>query len=204
MVELNQEQYEQVVFLTKCVYHDLPWPSSYGLVHEVELFSGLRFNVFDFPDHMLIVICGTNSTRDWIANFKVFFRITPRQHRQALKHVREIYNKLPAGKPLIIAGHSLGAGIAEYCASFFHDDVLMIGFNGCGVAHLCKNHCEYNMVHVITDRDILNCLTSLLPGKRWMKHLGEKNIIKDKTTWNPVKSHGNFDKFMEFDWSERE
>ena len=206
MVEITKELYQQVVLLSRGVYENFPWPDNYGLVHEAELFSGLKFNVFNFPDHMLVMICGTNSIRDWIANFEVFFRITPSQHRQALKHIREIYNNLPAGKPLIVAGHSLGAGIAEYCASFFcdKDDVLMIGFNGCGVSHLCKNQCSCNMVHIITDIDILNCLTELLPGKRWMKHLGKKIIIEDRTTRNPFKSHGNFKRFAEFDWSERE
>ena len=197
--KLTQNQYEQIVFLTKCIYvDDLVYPSFLGYQHSVVLLSGLRMNLFIGQDFDLFVICGTNSFRDWITNTKVALNITPRQHQQALKKVLQHYSTMDKDKPLIIAGHSLAGGIAEYCKSFMSNDVYCIGFNGCGVKHLCQNRSDDNILHIITSRDILNCITQVLPGKNYMKHMGNVKKIDDSKTFNPIKSHCNFEAFMKY------
>ena len=89
------------------------------------------------------------------------------------------------------------AGIAEYCASYFTDNIYAITFNGCPVKHLCENKINaINIKHLVTQHDILNWLTSLVPGKTYLKHLGDKEILPDESSLNIFKSHGNFTAFM--------
>ena len=52
------------------------------------------------------------------------------------------------------------------------------------------------MINVGTSRDILNGITERLPFKKYMQHFTPLNIVKDTTTWNPIKSHSNFEVMM--------
>ena len=202
-MELTQDKYEEIVFLTRCVYFDLPYPVSiFGYQQSHMLLSGLRMNLFALEDYNLVIICGTNSLKDWISNFKVGLNITPRQHKQALERIIRFHK---GEKPLVIAGHSLGGGIAEYCASFLDESVLCISFNGCGVKHLCYNnhlYTENNIINIVNKHDILNFLTNLVPGKNYMKHLSSPFIIHDNFSFNPIKSHCDFNSFMKFNWED--
>ena len=199
MYKLNQNEYESIVFLTKCVYYeDLVYPTLLGYQHSVVLLSGLRMNLFIGKDFDLIVICGTNQVRDWITNLKVGLGITPRQYQQALSRIMQHYSTMDKNKTLIISGHSLGFGIAEYCASFMSDDVLAIGFNGCPVNHLCTNKDSGNIINIISEHDILNNLCSILPGKCYMKHLGDVITLPDKYRLPCIKSHCDFETFMKY------
>ena len=107
MYKLSQNEYENIVFLTKCVYYDLPYPIAlFGYQQSVVLLSGLRMKLFIGKDFDLIVICGTNQKRDWIANGKVALGITPHQYQQALKRILQYYSTMEKEKLLIISGHS--------------------------------------------------------------------------------------------------
>lgn len=199
MLNLTQQEYESIVFLTRCVYHDdLVYPSVLGFQHAVSLINGLSMNIFYGNRFNLIVICGSNSLMDWVANMKVAFNITPNQYYKALCHVLNVYKDMSPDKPLVIVGHSLGGGIAEYCASYFTGQVYAITFNGCPVKHLCENRNNANnIMHLVTQHDILNWLTDLVPGRTFLKHLGDnKQILPDSFSINPFKSHGNFNAFM--------
>ena len=101
-------------------------------------------------------------------------------------------------KTLIIAGHSLGSGIAEYCASFMSDDVLAIGFNGGPVGHICKNKNSNNIINIIAKHDILNRICKLIPVNLYMKHIGKIKIINDKYKFPSIKAHCNFEAFMNY------
>lgn len=199
-IGLTQHEYEHIVFMTRCVYYDLPYPTSSGLKKSIELFNGLKMNIFELELYTLVIIAGTNSLRDWITNFKVAFGVTPRQFQTALSYILDHYKDMPIKKPMIIAGHSLGAGIAEYCASFFHEDVLMIGFNGCPVSHLCVNKNPINKIHLVNKHDILNYLTLKMPGKYYMKHIGDTIVLPDKFSLNIIKSHCDFNTFINYKW----
>ena len=202
MLNLTQQEYESIVFLTRCVYHDdLVYPSVLGFQHAVSLINGLSMYIFYGNRFNLMVICGSNSLVDWIANLKVVLNITPNQYYTALCHVLNVYKDMKCDKPLVIVGHSLGGGIAEYCASYFSGDVYAITFNGCPVKHLCenRNNNANNIMHLVTKHDILNWLTDLVPGRTYLKHLGtNKYIITDDFSFNPVKSHCNFNAFMSY------
>ena len=109
MFNLTQREYENIVFLKICVYHDdLVYPSALGFQHAVSLINGLSMNIFYGNRFNLIVICGSNSVIDWIANLKVAFNITTNQYYKALCHLLNVYKDKPHDKPLIIVGHSLG------------------------------------------------------------------------------------------------
>ena len=157
--------------------------------------------IFDLREGIFVVICGTNSLKDWLANIKVALGITPNQHKQALAIIKdELCKAQVKGKPLICSGHSLGSGIVEYCiaklGNIEYDNYMGIGYNGCGVAHLGGYVKKGKMINVGTSRDILNGITERLPFKKYMQHFTPLNIVKDTTTWNPIKSHSNFEVMM--------
>ena len=200
MFELTQEQYENIVFLTKCIYiDDLIYPSFLGFQHAVVLLSGLKMNLFIGKDFDLFIICGTNSFRDWIANAKVGMFSAPRQYQQALQRIIQYYSTMDKNKKLVIAGHSLGGGIACYCKSFMPlDNVLCITFNACPVKHLCANKDDDNILNLISEHDILNNICNLLPGSNYMEHIGSTIILNDKYRFSSIKSHCDFGTFMDF------
>ena len=207
-MKLTQHQYELCTFLNDCVYNELAYPPALGMTKRIVKFSGLRAEIFDLPQGVFIVFCGTNSLKDWMANILVGLGITPSQHKQALAIVKdELCKAQVKGKPLIVGGHSLGSGVMEYCIANLgnveYDNYIGIGYNGCGVKHLGGYAKKGKIIHIITSRDILNGITNKLPGKRYMKHYGETYIIKDNTTWNPVKSHSNFEVMMKHNVEEQ-
>lgn len=204
-MQLTQSQYELCTFLNDCVYNELAYPPMFGMSKRIVKFSGLRMEVFDFPQAIIIVCCGTNrnSWKDWLTNIQVGLGITPRQHKQALAIVKdELCKAQIKNKPLIVSGHSLGAGLCEYCIANLgnveYDNYIGIGYNGCGVKHLGGYAKEGKIINIVTTRDILNGITSKLPGQNYMKHYGEIKYIKDNTTWNPIKSHSNFEVMMKY------
>lgn len=207
-MQLTQSQYELCTFLNDCVYNELAYPPMFGMTKRIVKLSGLRVEVFDFPQAIFVVYCGTNSWRDWGANIQVGLGITPRQYKQALAIVKdELCRAQIKNKPLIVSGHSLGGGLCEYCIANLgnveYDNYIGITYNGCGVKHLGGYAKKGKIIHIITSRDILNGITNKLPGKRYMKHYGETYIIKDNTTWNPVKSHSNFEVMMKHNVEEQ-
>ena len=186
-MKITQYQYELCTFLNNCVYNELAYPPYLHMTNRVVKASGLRMEIFDLKNGIFVVVCGTNSLVDWIANFKVALGITPRQHKQALAIVKdELCKAQVKGKPLIITGHSLGSGIVEYCIANLgnveYDNYIGIGFNGCGVKHLGGYVKEGKMLNVGTSKDILNGITERLPFKNYLKHFSPLNIVRDSTT----------------------
>ena len=105
-----------------------------------------------------------------------------------------------SSKPVIIAGHSLGGGLAEYVASnlYYHQQVICLTFNGCGCSHLIHPILRKtdDMFNIITDDDILNSITKpLCIFGSYMQHTGKIIMIKDKHFFLSVKSHSNFSAF---------
>ena len=65
---LTQEHYELYTSLTDCVYSELAYPSQIGFNERVVKTSGLRLEIFELIDRKIIIICGTNSLKDWLTN----------------------------------------------------------------------------------------------------------------------------------------
>lgn len=200
-MKITNYDYDMIVFLTRLVYYDLEYPQPYRCLEQIDLLSGLKLNMFDMGEYDLYVICGTNGLNDWIANFKVALHITPRQYKRAFNEIFRLSEL--RNKPIVIAGHSLGGGIAEYVASEIKKDVTCITFNGCGCLHLIKTPIQ-EVYNIITTRDILNGITEKIPFvKKYMKHSGIKIFIEDKGFLPlSVKSHCNFLIFDDVDIEE--
>lgn len=196
--KITQEDYDVIVFLTKLVYLDLEFPKPFERKERIEKITGLRIDIFDMGDYELFIMCGTNGLNDWVANLKVGLGFIPRQYEQAYFNVK---NRMPeSSKPVIIAGHSLGGGLAEYVASnlYYHQQVICLTFNGCGVSHLIHPILRKtnDMFNIITDDDILNSITKpLCIFGSYMQHTGKIIMVKDKHFFLSVKSHGNFSAF---------
>lgn len=198
MFKLTQEDYDVIVFLTKLVYLDLKFPEPFERKERIDKITGLRIDIFDMGDYELFIMCGTNGLNDWVANLKVGLGFVPRQYDQAYFNVK---NRMPnSSKPVIIAGHSLGGGLAEYVASnlYYHQQVICLTFNGCGVSHLIHPILRKtdDMFNIITDDDILNSITKpLCIFGSYMQHTGKVIMVKDKHFFLSVKSHCNFAAF---------
>ncbi len=198
MYKITQEDYDVIVFLTKLVYLDLKFPEPFERKERIDKITGLRIDIFDMGEYELFIMCGTNGLNDWIANLKVGLGFIPRQYEQAYFNVK---NRMPnSSKPVVIAGHSLGGGLAEYVASnlYYHQQVICLTFNGCGVSHLIHPILRKtdDMFNIITDDDILNSITKpLCIFGSYMQHTGKIIMIKDKHFFLSVKSHGNFSAF---------
>lgn len=196
---ITQEDYDTVLFLTRLSYYedvDNIYPEPFNKIATVEKITGLRVNVFDMDEYNLFIICGTNSAIDWVANCKVGLGFVPHQYEQAyscIRHYATIKNK-----PSIIAGHSLGGGIAEFVASELSQylEVCCITFNGCGCKHLINPNLRENVsvINIVTDSDILNGITTRLPFvKDYMQHCGVTYIVKDSSMLPlSVKAHSDF------------
>ena len=198
MYKITQEDYDVIVFLTKLVYLDLKFPEPFERKERIEKITGLRIDIFDMGDYELFIMCGTNGLNDWVANLKVGLGFIPRQYEQAYFNVK---NRMPnSSKPVIIAGHSLGGGLAEYVASnlYYHQQIICLTFNGCGVSHLIHPILRKtdDMFNIITDDDILNSITKpLCIFGSYMQHTGKVIMVKDKHFFLSVKSHCNFAAF---------
>ena len=196
--KITQEDYDVIVFLTKLVYLDLEFPKPFERKERIEKITGLRIDIFDMGDYELFIMCGTNGLNDWIANLKVGLGFVPRQYDQAYFNVK---NRMPeSSKPVIIAGHSLGGGLAEYVTSnlYYHQQVICLTFNGCGCSHLIHPilRKENDMFNIVTDDDILNSITRPLSiFGCYMQHTGKVIMVKDKHFFLSVKSHCNFAAF---------
>lgn len=190
--KINQQDYDTILFLTRLAYYsdvDDIYPEPFDKVVTVEHYSGLRFNVFDMDDYVLVVICGSNSLRDWITNTKVGLGIEPKQYIQAKQHVlHNIYGVYD--KPIVFSGHSLGGGIAEYLGTFFEE--ASISFNGCGMKHLVKGRIVVESINIVTKHDILNGITLHLPFKKYMQHCGQVIEVEDGRWFYSAKSHTDF------------
>ena len=196
--KITQEDYDVIVFLTKLVYLDLEFPKPFERKERIEKITGLRIDIFDMGDYELFIMCGTNGLNDWVANLKVGLGFIPRQYERAYFNVK---NRMPnSSKPVVIAGHSLGGGLAEYVASnlYYHQQIICLTFNGCGVSHLIHPILRKtdDMFNIITDDDILNSITKpLCIFGSYMQHTGKVIMVKDRHFFLSVKSHGNFSAF---------
>lgn len=197
--KITQQDYDTILFLTRLAYYegvDDIYPEPFDKISTVNKFSGLRLNMFDMDDYTLFIICGTNSLIDWIANCKVALNIVPHQYEQAYLYIKN--NAPHHNKPIVVAGHSLGGGIAEYVASnlCYHDQVICITFNGCGCSHLIQPilRKEVDMINIITDSDILNGITMRLPfAQYYMQHCGIIYMVEDSSSLPlSVKAHSDF------------
>ena len=203
MFKITQEDYDVIVFLTRLVYFDLEYPQPFKCDLEVKLGSGLKLNSFDMGEYQLFIICGTNSLVDWVANMKVALGFTPCQYDQAYYYIRQHSPHIT--KPIVIAGHSLGGGIAEYVTSslYYYNYVTCLTFNGCGCSHLIHPilRKENDVFNIVTDKDILNCITRPLRYFGcYMQHTGKVIMMKDEEhILLSVGSHCNFRLFSKLD-----
>lgn len=202
-MELTKEQYELHTFLTNCVYSELAYPTWLRMSRRVVKRSGLRLEVFDLDEAKVVVICGTNSLKDWLTNLKIALHITPRQHKQCLQIVKEEIEKCKkTNQSLFLCGHSLGGGIAEYVLANLNKEEVSrcygISYNGCGVKHLGGELSEDKIKNVKTKHDILNNITLNIPfAKNYMQHYSKPTEVKDKAKFAlSVKSHSDFRSLM--------
>ena len=202
-MKITQQDYDTIVFLTKLVYYDLEYPQPFHCEQKIEIGKGLKLNIFDMDEYKLFIICGTNSLIDWIANIKVGLGFVPNQYEQAYYYVKN--NTPHHTKPIVLAGHSLGGGIAEYVASnlYYHEQVVCLTFNGCGCSHLIHPilRKENDVFNIVTDNDILNSITRPLGYFGcYMQHTGKTIMMEDKEhILLSVGSHSNFALFTKLD-----
>ena len=194
MYEITQQDYDTILFLTRLSYYsdvDDLYPEPFSKVATVETLSGLRFNVFEFDDYILVNICGTNSLVDWIANTKIALGITPKQIKQARNWVvNNVWTT--TCKPLVLAGHSLGGAIASCVANLIGE--TCITFNSCGYKHLLDFNLidEKLVLNVTTKHDILTGITKRLPFKNYMQLYGRVITVEDGSFFLSIKSHSDF------------
>ena len=189
---LTTKLYQKLVFHASIIYHNLSYPDDFGLKTKTVKLSGLRAEIFEYENHDIVVFCGTNSLRDWLTNIQMIF-CKPRQFYQALELVLEGYDP---NKKTYIIGHSLGGAIAEYVGNAIHNPNLqVVTFNGAGIKHLINPKHDNNIVHFVTNKDILNRITKHLPFSLF-KHIGEVKTVTDTESWCGLKSHGNWNVFM--------
>lgn len=197
--KITQQDYDTILFLTRLTYYedvDDIYPEPFSKITTLKKFSGLRLNMFDMDDYTLFIICGTNSLIDWVANCKVMLGIVPQQYEDAYYYIKN--NTPNSSKPIIIAGHSLGGGIAEYVSSclYYHSQVICITFNGCGCGHLIHPilRKETDIINIVTDSDILNGITMRIPYvHHYMQHCGEVCTVKDNSKLPlSIKAHSDF------------
>ncbi len=198
-MNITQEDYDTILFLTRLSYYDDVddiYPEPFNKIATVEKFSGLRLNMFEMDNYTLFIICGTNSLVDWVANCKVGLGYVPHQYRQAYYYIKN--NTPNSFKPVVIAGHSLGGGIAEYVASSIshYFKVTCITFNGCGCSHLIHPSLRgiNEIINVVTDSDILNGITMRIPfAKYYMQHCGKVYVVEDSSVLPlSIKAHSDF------------
>ena len=196
---MDRKLYQNIVFLASLIYKNMAYPDNFRLKAKMVKLSGFRAEIFEFDEYNIIIFCGTNSIRDWITNVQMIYK-KPKQFYEALEFVLESYNQQ---KKMYIVGHSLGGAIAEYVGNAINkDNIMVITFNGAGVAHLIKPNFIDNVYHLVTTKDILNRLTKILPFKLF-KHIGKVVVIKDDKSWNGLQSHSNWQVFMSFSENER-
>ena len=193
-MRISTEDYDIILFLTRLSYYDIPYPEVFKCVAQYEVLSGLRLTMFDMDEYLLFIFCGTNSFRDWIANIEVGVGLRPVQYEQARRFV--LGKAYPHGKPIVIAGHSLGGGIATYVTCQLNSifNIQCITFNACGCKHLIPDSMANNdITNIVTKHDILTGITRRLPFKKYLQLIGETIIVDDKTFLPlSVKSHCDF------------
>lgn len=191
---LTQQDYDTILFLTRLSYYedvDDLYPEPFSKVATVTRLSGLRFNVFEFDEYVLVIICGTNSMRDWIANTKIALGIESKQIKQAKDWVvNNVWTRTL--KPIVFVGHSLGGAIASCVADFTFEQ--SITFNSCGYKHLIDRTGTSAVSHlnIITRHDILTGITNRLPFKSYMQLEGTVVMVEDKYRFLSIKSHSDF------------
>ena len=190
---LNVKEWEQVTFLTKAVYCNLPIPSQFKY-SKIDTSCGLTGVFVELEDYDLLLFRGTNSFVDWITNFKMIFFV-PRQLKDALAFAKE---NIRPNRKTIIAGHSLGGAIVQYvCNEIELTNFVGVAYNPAGVMHLVKPKFDFYLYNFITDRDLLNCITRKLPWN-FFTNIGQEIIIEDKISKNKIESHSNFQVFMDY------
>lgn len=192
--KLTQQDYDTILFLTRLSYHedmDDLYPEPFNKVATVTRLSGLRFNVFEFDEYVLVIICGTNSFRDWVANIKIAMGIEPKQVSEAKTWVvQNVWTRTL--KPVIFVGHSLGGAIASCVADFTFEQ--SVTFNSCGYKHLIDKTGTRATSHlnIVTKHDILTGITTKLPFKNYMQLDGEVVVVEDDCKFLSIKSHSDF------------
>lgn len=79
----------------------------------------------------VLVFRGTTILKDWLVNAAGFAGVVPPYHRDADALTGAVARRIEPGAILVLAGHSLGGGIAEYAAS--RHGLVALTFNS---AHL--------------------------------------------------------------------
>ena len=194
---LNSSEWEQITFLTKAVYCNLPIPSQFNY-SKIDTPNGLTGVFIELESYDLLLFRGTNSILDWITNLKMIF-VVPRQLKDALEFAK---NNIRPERKTIISGHSLGGAIVQYvCNEIESSNFIGITYNPAGIMHLVKPKFDFYLYNFITDRDLLNCITRKLPWN-FFGNIGQEIFIKDDFSKNCIESHSNFQVFMDYSWDE--
>lgn len=187
-----KNDWEQITFLTRAAYCDLPFPSEYNST-KINTFCGLNAIFIECEEYDLLIFRGTSSIRDWITDIEMVFRV-PTQFKQALEFAKKNINP---EKKLIITGHSLGGAIVQYvCNEIEATNFVGITYNPAGIAHLVEPKFDYLIYNFILDKDILNAFIRSLPWN-FFKNLGEEFYLEDKISKNGIESHSNFRVFID-------
>ena len=202
---LTQEDYDTILFLVRAVYSNMIYPSPFKCVAQISLDEdGLKLNIFDMGSYDLFVFCGSNSKRDWVANFKVGLGIVPFQYQQALYEVR-LRDATNKDKPMVFCGHSLGGGLAEYCACHpYNNDIFCITFNGCGVKHIVPPvyRSESRILNLVAEHDLLNGITERIPHHSYLQHVGKVVVLEDEYKIICADGHRDFKVFKNYKMQE--
>ena len=190
---LSKREWQEITFLTKAVYSNLPIPSQINCTR-INTRHGLTAIFIEFKDYDLLLFRGTNSLVDWLTNLKMIFFV-PKQLKDALEFAKE---NIDPNRKTIISGHSLGGAIVQYvCNEIESKNFLGITYNPAGVMHLVKPKFDFLLYNFITDRDLLNNITGKLPWN-FFSHIGVEIVVEDKLSKSKLESHSNFQVFMDY------
>lgn len=172
----------RINLLSNCIiadYDENTLQFQYGL--------GLRGAIASFEDdnRIYLAFSGSKNLTNWVTNIIQILSSADSVYLAALGIASELRANYPT-RELVIVGHSLGGGLAQFSASLMlEDNVTAIGFNSAGLSkgtirilNPNKQKCNNAIIHIVSKYDFVWRLGSLL-GKR----------IEVQTCMTPIISH---------------
>ena len=97
--------------------------------------SGFRAGIYSNDKQYVLAFAGTNDWRDWLSNVRQATGYDDVQYNQAVAAAKSA--KAAFGDALVIAGHSLGGGLAATAA--LATGTVAVTFNAAGVSDYTLN-----------------------------------------------------------------